>query len=400
MTTLSDKPLQFDVTTARSSMRAAVITTPHGSIETPAFIPVGTVASVKGVSPDQVTSTHAQAVLANAYHLYLRPGEEIIHKAGGLGKFMNWAGPTFTDSGGFQVMSLGAGYKKVIDMSDTSASEPTEHTQHEKPAKVTDAGVEFASHIDGTKHFFSPTKSIQIQHKIGADIIFAFDELTTLKDSKSYQQEALDRTHRWAQECLKEHQRLNARQQTPQALFGVLQGANYQDLREQTATFMSQLDFDGYGLGGAIEKRKIEEIIGWMTAILPDDKPRHLLGISEPEDLFAGVAAGADTFDCVAPTRQGRNGAIYTATGRYNVLRQEFEADFSPLEADCRCTTCQNFTRSYVRHLIKSKESLGGTLASIHNIYFTVNLVTLMRQAIIAGDFDKLRATWLKHYLK
>jgi queuine tRNA-ribosyltransferase len=257
--------------------RAGVIDTPHGAIETPAFIPVGTKATLKALTPEQLAATGAQAVLANAYHLFLRPGHEIIDKAGGIHSFMNWSGPTFTDSGGFQVMSLGAGFKKVIDM---TGKEPEElSTKKDKLAHIDDDGVTFKSHLDGRLHRFTPEISMQIQHAIGADITFAFDELTTLYHDYNYQVESLEkRTHPWAVRSLAEHQRLNSERshRPPQALFGVVQGANYEDLRRRSAMFLGGMDFDGYGLGGALEKDKIGEIVRWMCEELPEEKPRHM----------------------------------------------------------------------------------------------------------------------------
>ncbi|NDC21848.1 tRNA guanosine(34) transglycosylase Tgt [bacterium] len=350
--------------------RTGVITTPHGEIKTPAFIVVGTKATVKAMTPEQVKGVQAQAVLANAYHLYLQPGHKLIEKAGGLGKFMNWDGPTFTDSGGFQVMSLGSGFKKVIDMSGEEAVAP----KKERLAHVEEDGVRFKSHIDGSKHLFTPELSMQIQHGIGADIIFAFDELTALVDPYTYQVEALNRTHKWAERCLKEIAKLrNKHSDRPyQALFGVLQGANYEDLRRQTAKFLGGLDFDGYGIGGAIEKEKIGEIVRWVNEELPENKPKHMLGISEPDDIFEAIENGVDTFDCVSPTRVGRNGAFYTFKGRMNIKGAKYRQDFTPLLKDCTCYSCANYTRAYIHHLFKSNEILALTLMSLHNEHFII----------------------------
>ena len=264
--------------------RTGEITTPHGVIRTPAFIPVGTKATVKSLLPDSVSQLGAQAVLANAYHLYLQPGPEILDNAGGLSAFMNWDKPTFTDSGGFQVMSLGVGFKKVIDMGGESLnSDEVIAAKRERLAHVDDDGVTFKSHLDGSMHRFTPEVSMQVQHKIGADIIFAFDELTTLHDSKNYQERSLERTRLWAQRCLAEHQRLTKeRSHRPyQALFGVLQGAQYEDLRRKAARDLGSMDFDGFGLGGALDKSNLGTIVRWMTEELPMNKPRHLLGIGE-----------------------------------------------------------------------------------------------------------------------
>jgi len=338
--------------------RAGVISTPHGQIATPAFIPVGTKASVKSLAPEALSDLGAQAVLANAYHLYLQPGSETLDQAGGLGKFMNWNKPTFTDSGGFQVMSLGAGFKKVIDMSLGSLdSDEAMAESKERLAHVDDEGVTFKSHLDGSMHRFTPEISMQVQHQIGADIIFAFDELTTLHNTRN------------------------------QALFGVLQGAQYEDLRRKAAKDLSEMSssgisFDGFGIGGALDKASLGQIVSWMSSELPRDKPRHLLGIGEPADLFAGVENGADTFDCVAPSREARTSAVYSENGRFNVSSATYKRDFSPIDKDCSCYTCSNFTRAYLNHLFRAKEMLASTLATIHNLAFTVRLVDRMRQAI------------------
>ena len=300
--------------------RAGVIRTPHGDIHTPAFIAVGTQATVKAVLPETMKELGAQAVLANAYHLYLQPGPDIVEEAGGLGAFMNWHGPTFTDSGGFQVLSLGAGFKKVLAM-DTRRVQADDVIAEgkERLAHVDDDGVTFRSHLDGSTHRFTPEVSIGIQHRLGADIIFAFDELTTLVNTRGYQEESVQRTHAWAVRCLVEHRRLTALhpEKPAQALFGVVQGAQYEDLRRQATRGLTTIvdddgrGFDGYGIGGALEKQNLATIVGWVSSELPADKPRHLLGISEPDDLFDAVAAGADTFDCVSPSRVARNAAVY-----------------------------------------------------------------------------------------
>ncbi len=376
--------------------RTGVMHTPHGDIQTPAFIVVGTKATVKAMTPEQVSGVHAQAVLANAYHLYLRPGHELVTKAGGLGKFMNWSGPTFTDSGGFQVLSLGSGYKKVIDMTGNSINTP----KQQRRAFIDDDGVNFVSHIDGSKHRFTPELSMQIQHGIQADVMFAFDELTSLVDPYSYQIEALNRTHAWADRCLAELNRLRAAhpERPYQALFGVIQGAQYEDLRRSTCQRLGAQPFDGYGIGGAIEKDKLGEIVRWCNEELPKDKPKHLLGISEPNDIFEAIENGIDTFDCVSPTRVGRNGAFYTHQGRKNVKGATYFDDFSPLLEDCSCYTCQNYTRSYVHHLFKSKEILGFTLVSLHNEHFIIKLVDDIRDSINDGTFFELKSHWLEQY--
>ena len=379
--------------------RAGVMTTPHGDIETPAFIPVGTQATLKALTPEQLIGTGAQAVLANAYHLYLRPGSHIIEAAGGLGKFMHWDKPTFTDSGGFQVMSLGVGFKKVVDMSGDQ--EALNIKNKEKLAWIDDEGVTFKSHIDGSKHRFDAETSMRIQHEIGADIIFAFDELTTLQHSYQYQIESLEkRTHPWAERSLKEHQRLTEAHpdKAYQALFGVVQGAQYEDLRRKSAQFLGQHDFDGYGLGGAFQKDKIAEIVGWMSHELPEEKPRHMLGIAEPNDIFACIEHGADTFDCVSPARLGRNGALYTLLGRINITNARYKKDFSAVEETCMCYTCKNYSKAYLHHLFKARELLGSTLATIHNEQFIVSLVSDIRTSIEENCFYDFRNSWLNQF--
>ena len=390
--------------------RTGTIHTAHGTIRTPAFIPVGTKANVKALTPEMVEALGAQAVLANAYHLYLRPGSDVVDEAGGFARFMNWRGPTYTDSGGFQVLSLGAGFKKVLSQEFSGAADPDDprlSTQAVRAsnAVVDDDGVVFSSHIDGTKHRFTPEASMRIQHQLGADIMFAFDELTTLMNTRDYQEASVARTHRWAVRCLCAHAALTEERvgKPYQALFGVIQGAQYEDLRRRAAADLAALEvdgsrFDGFGLGGALEKENLGRIIGWMVDELPEDRPRHLLGISEPEDLFEAVAFGADTFDCVNPSRVARNAAIYTADGRYNVNTARNRRAFEPLEADCDCYTCTHYTRAYLHHLFKAKEMLASTLATIHNERFTVRLVDEIRASLKSGEFDLFRNEFMGRY--
>ena len=380
--------------------RSGVISTPHGRIKTPAFIVVGTKATVKALTPEQVAAEHGQAVLANAYHLYLQPGHKVVEQAGGLGKFMNWPGPTLTDSGGFQVLSLGSGYKKVIDMVGGEAEEVGIAKKGERKAFVDDQGVTFYSHLDGSRHRFTAELSMQIQHALGADITFAFDELTSLHDSYDYQVESLARTHAWAERCLTEIEELRkGHPERPyQALFGVIQGAQYEDLRRQAGQFMGDLPFDGYGIGGAIEKSQIGQIIRWVNEELPEDKPKHMLGISEPNDIFEAIEQGIDSFDCVSPTRVARNGAAYTYAGRVNIVASRYRRDFTPIIADCTCYTCQNYTRAYLHHLLHAKELLANTLMSIHNEHFIIKLVDDIRASIDDGSFFDLKKSWLASY--
>ena len=381
--------------------RVGVISTPHGEIKTPAFIPVGTKATVKSVLPESIKDLDAQAVLSNAYHLYLQPGSDVVDEAGGLGSFMNWPGPTFTDSGGFQVLSLGVGYKKVIAMdSSTVQADDVMATDKDRLAHVDDDGVTFKSHLDGSMHRFTPEVSMQVQHKIGADIIFAFDECTTLLNTRNYQEKSLDRTFAWAKRCISEHEKLTIeRSHRPyQALFGVVQGAQYEDLRRKAAKDLASLDFDGFGIGGALDKNKLGTIVNWVNEELPVNKPRHLLGIGEPDDLFVGVENGADTFDCVAASRVARNNAVYGLDGRFNISVSAFKRDFSPIDESCGCYTCKNYTKAYLNHLIKGKEMLSSTLLTIHNEYFIVNLVAKMRQCIIDGNFFEFKEEFLGRF--
>lgn len=379
--------------------RTGTITTPHGLIETPAFIPVATRAAMRGITTEQLASVGAQAALVNAYHLYLRPGHTVIDDAGGVQKFMNWSKPTFSDSGGFQVMSLGVGFKKVVDM--TGHVDEKQLSKKDKLAWIDNDGVKFKSHLDGSLHRFTPELSMKIQHGIGADITFAFDELTTLFHDYYYQVESLEqRTHPWAERSLAEHNRLNNERshRPPQALFGVVQGADYEDLRRRSAKFLGGLDFDGYGLGGALRKENIGEIVRWMCEELPEERPRHMLGISEPDDIFACIENGADTFDCVSPARVARNGALYTKNGRVNVTRAQFERDFTAFDKDCDCYTCQNYSSAYLHHLFKVDEMLGKTLATIHNERFIVRLVDEIRSSIVQGSFFQLKEAFTKSY--
>ncbi len=387
--------------------RAGRITTPHGEIATPAFIPVGTKATVKSVLPEAMADLGAQALLANAYHLYLQPGPDILDEAGGLGKFMNWDKPTFTDSGGFQVLSLGVGFKKVLAMDATTfRSDQVIAGNKDRLAHVDDDGVTFKSHLNGSFHRFTAEISMQIQHKIGADVMFAFDECTTLHNTRPYQELAMKRTHEWAIRCLDEHQRLTLeRSQKPyQALYGVIQGAQYEDLRREAALDLgsmssSGISFDGFGIGGALDKASLGTIVGWVNETLPQEKPKHLLGIGAPEDLFVGVENGIDTFDCVLASRIARSSAVYINDGRINISNASYIRDFNPIDSEYDCYTCRNYTRAYLCHLFRGKEMVAATLATIHNERFIVRLVDQMRANLIAGTFQEFKADFLGRYL-
>lgn len=411
------KDLSFDVTTRLGDGspgkhgRTGVIHTPHGDIKTPAFIPVATKATVKTLTPEQIRSTGAQAILSNAYHLYLQPGHDIVDEAGGVAAFENWHGPTYTDSGGFQVMSLGVGFKKVLAMDVAKLTEgDIRAAKKERLAHVDEDGVDFRSFIDGSKHRFTPEFSMQIQHGLGADILFAFDELTTLVDTRQYQEQSVDRTHRWAKRCLDEHDRLtNERTHRPkQSLWGVVQGAQYEDLRRQATRGLVQLSdeaeaegkrgFGGFGIGGALEKENLGTIVGWCSDELPENKPRHLLGISEPDDIFTAVEAGADTFDCVAPTRLGRRGGVYTLDGRMNLMGAKFKRDFSGVDEEFGGYVSENYSRAYIHHLLKAKEFLAGTLCTIHNLEFMIRLVDNIRESIDGGYYESYRDEFMGRY--
>lgn len=381
--------------------RAGVIHTPHGDIETPAFVVVSTKATVKALTPEQVVTLGAQVTLANTYHLYLQPGDEIVAQAGGLHNFMNWRGPMMTDSGGFQVFSLGAAYGEggvtKFAKEGNQGQKRDSIDSAVKLAKIDEDGVTFRSHLDGSEHRLTPEKSMEIQHNLGADIIFAFDECTSPNADYDYQKEAMERTHRWALRSLEAHQRSGKPNET-QGLFGIVQGGRYQDLREESARVIGAMDFAGFGIGGSFDKEDIGQSVAVVNRILPADKPRHLLGIGEVEDLILGVENGIDTFDCVAPTRMARNGALQTKTGRINVRNAEYKKDFTPVEVDCGCYTCQNYTKAYLSHLFRAEEMLAGTLGSIHNLYFSVNLVKQLRQAILDDNFNEVKNKILTVY--
>ena len=417
--------------------RVGVFSTPHGEIKTPAFVVVGTKVTVKAMTVEQVESVGSQVVLANTYHLYLQPGDDIVRDAGGLHKFMNWSGPTITDSGGFQVFSLGAAYgkeiSKITTITDPNFLIPERSIDSVVPlAKISNDGVSFKSHLDGTLHYITPEKSIEIQHNLGADIIFAFDECTSPTEDEKYQDEALSRTHAWAKRSLEKHLELENQKKIlsrdshsalknlnlsggsgdrsertsssflkkPQALFGIVQGGRSEKLRKKSAEAIGAMDFDGFGIGGSFAKEDMSTAVKWVNEILPEEKPRHLLGIGEPEDLFMGVENGVDLFDCVGPTRIARNGTVFTHEGKINLLNAQFVNKFEPIEKDCECYTCKSYTLAYLSHLFRAKEMEGATLASIHNTYFIVNLVNKMREAILNDNFFEFKKEFLSKYEK
>ncbi len=410
-----NKPIQFKIErkVKNTLARAGVISTPHGNIETPAFVVVGTKGTVKGVpSEDMHRYIGNQVALANTYHLFLQPGAEVIKEGGGLHKFSNWQLPTMTDSGGFQVFSLGAAFGKgvtkfakgeALDGENQSTTKVNVYskemaTQHGKLCIVDEDGVTFTSHIDGTLHRFTAERSIEIQQAIGADIIVAFDECTSPTADYAYQKEAMDRTHRWAKRSIMAHKQ-NYEALKRQGLYGVVQGGRHTDLRQESARTLSAMDFDGFGIGGSFSKEDLGDSLKVVNEILPEDKPRHLLGIGEPEDIVEGVLKGCDTFDCVAPTRIGRTGTIYVMTGKIlsskcgtltypesikiNLNNQKYINDHSSLDLLSEGYIAKTYTKAYVAHLFRAGEMLGPQLASIHNLHFIVNFTKQIRKQLL-----------------
>jgi queuine tRNA-ribosyltransferase len=355
----TNQPFKFDLIAQEDRARAGIFKTPHGNLLTPIFAPVGTQATVKSVSPAQLLDLNANLILANTYHLYLRPGDQLIAEMGGIHKFMNWSQPILTDSGGFQVFSLSA------------------------MRKIDDSGVTFQSHIDGSTHHISPEKAISIQENLGADIIMAFDECAPPYDL-DYNRRALLRTHAWAERCKYSHIRQE------QALFGIVQGGIFPELRQESAEFITSMGFPGNAIGGLSvgeTKEEMYSIIDVVNTILPVDKPRYLMGVGTPEDIINGVLRGVDIFDCVLPTRLARHKTAMLLNGRMNLSNQSYAKDPRPIDEECTCYTCANFSRAYLRHLVVSKEILAATLISIHNLFMLIQLTMDIRQAIIKGEF-------------
>ena len=391
-----------------SGARAGTLTTPHGVIHTPAFTPVGTKANVKGILPEQLASLGAEVVLANTYHLYLQPGEDIVKRSGGLAKFMSWEGPTITDSGGFQVFSLGAAFGKTISKF-IKEDAPLEEgvavydegvaSQHGQLAVIDDEGVSFTSHLDGSLHRFTPERSVEIQHALGADIFFAFDECTSPTAPYEYQREAMERTHRWADRSLKTH-RQNIDANKKQALFGIVQGGRHEDLRRESAREIASMGFDGIGIGGSFSKEDMKSALAAAVAELPEELPRHFLGIGEPGDILEGIANGMDLFDCVASTRIGRHGSIYTKHGIVHLRNGQYRDDFTPLSSFGLGghQTSSEFTLAYVSHLVRAGEMTGSVICSMHNVGFILDLVKGAHQAILDGRFDEYRADFVSNY--
>ncbi|HMO78236.1 MAG TPA: tRNA guanosine(34) transglycosylase Tgt [Candidatus Paceibacterota bacterium] len=396
-------PITFEIVKQMpgSLARVGVINTPNGAIETPAFVVVGTKGTVKSIKPEDMRDfVGNQVALANTYHLFLQPGSDVIKAAGGLHRFANWKMPTMTDSGGFQVFSLGAAFGKGVtkfskgEVSETETAHP--HglnvyskdlaTEHGRLCIVDEEGVTFTSHIDGSMHRFTAERSIEIQHDIGADIIVAFDECTSPAADYNYQKEAMDRTHRWAKRSIMAHKN-NYQALKKQGLYGVVQGGRHLDLRAKSAKTLAAMDFAGFGIGGSFSKADMGEALKVVNQNLPPEKPRHLLGIGEPADIVDGVRLGCDTFDCVAPTRIARTGTIYERTNegikKINLLNHKYIRDFSKPDESCGCYVCQNYTKAYLAHLFRSHEMLGPHLASLHNLYFIVNFTKNLREEML-----------------
>ena len=356
----------------RTRARRGRLHTPHGTIETPVFMPVGTAGTVKAMLPEEVKSLGAEIILSNTYHLYLRPGHDIVREAGGLHKFMNWDRPILTDSGGFQVFSLGA------------------------MRKISEEGVKFRSHIDGSSHMLTPEKSIEVQNALGSDIMMAFDECAPYPADYSYVKNSLERTTRWLRRCKEAHKDTER-----QSLFGIMQGGMYKDLRYQSAMEIVELDLPGYAIGGLSvgEPRELMyEVLDYATDYLPKDKPRYVMGVGTPDHLFEGVERGVDMFDCVLPTRLARNGSAMTSHGKVNIKNARFERDFTPLDHECDCYVCRNYSRAYLRHLFKANEILSSMLLSYHNLHFLVHTMKNIREAIEQDRFKEYKREFYMKY--
>lgn len=358
-------------TCKQSGARLGRLHTPHGIIETPIFMPVGTQATVKSMTPEELKEIGSQIILSNTYHLYMRPGHELIKRAGGLHKFMNWDKPILTDSGGFQVFSLGP------------------------LRKIKEEGVEFRSHLDGSKHFLTPEKAMEIQNALGSDIMMAFDECAPYPSDREYVKNSLERTTRWLKRCKDAHNNTDK-----QALFGIIQGGMYKDLREQSAKEITNIDLPGYAIGGLSvgePKPLMYDVLEHTTPLMPKDKPRYLMGVGSPDDLVEGVIRGVDMFDCVLPTRIARNGTAMTSQGKVVVRNATYAEDFTPLDPECDCYACKNYSRAYIRHLIKANEILGARLITTHNLHFLLNLMKQIRQAIMEDRLLDFRNEFLQN---
>jgi len=397
--------LKFDIQyeDPNSLARIGRLETLHGVVETPTFIPVGTQATVKTMKPGDINALDIPMIICNTYHLHLRPGADLVAEMGGLQKFMGWDGVTMTDSGGFQVFSLGAsiehGVGKVASIFPGDEGKKLDrHTpKGQSRVKLTEEGAHFRSHIDGSKHLFTPENTIDIQHKLGSDIILVLDECTSPFHDYEYTSNSLELTHRWAKRALKHFQSLNIKDQS---IYGIIQGGALEDLREKSATFIGEMDFHGIGIGGTLGESKsdIYRVLDWTTPFLPREKPRHLLGIGEIDNIFDIVERGVDTFDCVTPTRYGRYGnALLKGENKYrlDVTAAKCKKDPNPINPECECTTCKTHSRAYLNHLFHAKEPLAGHLVTIHNLYTLMNLMKDVRKAIADGTLNDLKAQWL-----
>lgn len=371
---------EFKIKHKNGQARTGIFKTPHGDIKTPVFMPVGTKATVKTLSPQDLENLNTNIILSNTYHLYLRPGEKVVKKMEGLHKWMNWNKPILTDSGGFQVFSL------------AQQKDHIKNKSFKTTVKIDENGVEFSSYLDGSKHYFTPEKAIKIQNDLGADIIMAFDECAPAKAPKKYLKEAMERTHNWALRCKKAHK------SRKQALFGIVQGGLHKDLRTESAKFINDLDLPGNAIGGLSVGESRKEMLDTIEIITPhldENKPRYLMGVGTPEDLLECVERGIDMFDCVHPTRMARHGAFWTEKGRFGIKNSKFKTDKKPLQPKCQCETCKNYSRSYLRHLIFENEILGLRLMTIHNLHFLLNLMSQIRKHIEKGTFTKFKNSFL-----
>ncbi|MBD3360283.1 tRNA guanosine(34) transglycosylase Tgt [Candidatus Peregrinibacteria bacterium] len=382
---------EFKITHSSKNNKARTgrFKTPHGEIQTSVFMPVGTKATVKTLSQNDLKNLDTEIILANTYHLYIRPGEKTIKSMGGLHKWINWDRPILTDSGGFQVFSLAQ--EKGF----------TKNKKFKTSVKIDEDGVEFRSHLDGSRHYLTPEKVIKIQHDLGADIIMAFDECAPADSSESYFREAMTRTHNWAEKCENKHEKLLKKQSHKQALFGIVQGGLYKDLRMESAKFINNLNFPGNAIGGLSvgeSKDKMLEMIDTTVPHLSKNKPRYLMGVGTPEDILECIERGIDMFDCVHPTRMARHGAFWTNYGRFTIKNEQFKKDPKPLQKNCECHTCQNYCRSYLRHLIFENEILGLRLMTIHNVHFLLNLMREIRARIEKDTFKRFKNDFIKKF--
>ena len=392
--------------TSDSLARACLLETAHGTVETPAFVGVATRATIKGVEPAALSDIGLQILIANTYHLHLRPGEETIAALGGLHRFSGWSGPTMTDSGGFQVFSLGAGKEqgvgKVASIFPDEEPGPGKRSSGGSLVRLSEVGADFRSIVDGSDRMFTPESVIQVERKIGADIILPLDECTSPLHDEAYTKRAMERTHRWARRGLEAFRLLKGDPSFPnasQALYGIVQGGAYKGLRETSARTIGSMPFPGFAIGGSLGRSKEDmlRVLDWTVPLLPDDRPRHLLGIGEIEDIFAGVRRGLDTFDCAAPTRLARNGTVFVhgePRHRLNLRNARFKRDDDPIDADCDCPTCQAHSRAYLRHLCQTGEVSFYRLATVHNLRFFVRMMAEIRSAIVEDRLDALATDW------